>query len=124
MGHHQMTHRKVRHGYWDEELDARIDAEPFRSAEDEFFAGLEEPTVLAAHHEMYEAMNHLTKRQALVLRLHYGLDCEPFTTREIAEFLSWHQSTVQEHLEAGRRRLNFLLVPRHSGALRDSVRDD
>lgn len=107
-----VTHRQVKHGFWDEDLQAQVDAVPFPSAEEQFFAEGEEPQERCTHDELYEALNRLTKRQALVVRLHYGLDCEPFTTREIAEFLSWHQSTVQEHLDAARRRLLGILEPR------------
>ena len=103
--------RQVRHGFWDEEYAARVDTAPSPSAEDEFFAEepLEPP---CTHDELYAAIRKLTTRQAFVVRLFYGLGCEPLSMTEIAELVGWHHSTVQEHLQLACKKLTNTLIPR------------
>lgn len=113
--------RGAKHGFWDEELRVRIDEIPFPSAEDEFFAEpvYTEPT--CDHNDLYQALQCLTSRQAFVIRLHYGIECEAMTIQEIADFMTWHHSTVQEHLELGEKSLEKLLIPRENTTSRDST---
>ena len=101
-----MTFRKARRGFWDEDLQQQVDAIPFPSAEEEFFAEAEEPAdEPCTHEELYEAMQHLTARQNFVIRLYYGIECEAMTTIQIASLLGVTHQTVSDHLATARQHL-------------------
>lgn len=100
-----MTHRKVKHGFWDEDLRAQVDAVPFPSAEDQFFAEPEETPEHCTHDELYEALGTLTARQNFVVRLHYGIECEAMRVGEIASLLGVTHQTVVDHLATARHNL-------------------
>ena len=104
-----MTHRKVKHGFWDEDLQAQVDASPFPSAEEQFFAEPEEPTEHCTHDELYGALKTLTARQNFVVRLIYGIECEPMTVQQVAVLMGTDHSTVSKHLRLGREKLENVL---------------
>lgn len=106
-----MTHRKVKHGFWDEDLQAQVDASPFPSAEEQFFAEPEEPVERCTHDELYIALGVLTARQNFVVRLYYGIECEAMTIPQIAHLMGTHHTTVGEHLRVARDKLSTILDP-------------
>jgi DNA-directed RNA polymerase specialized sigma24 family protein len=106
-----VTHRKVKHGFWDEDLQAQIDATPFPSAEDQFFDEPEEKTEHCTHDELYGALKTLTARQNFVVRLYYGVECEAMTIPQIASLMGIHHTTVGEHLQVARVKLLAILDP-------------
>lgn len=101
--------RRAKRGFWDEELRAQVDASPFPSAEEEFFAEEEEPAEHCTHDDLYEAMGSLTARQNFVVRLFYGIECEAMTLQQIAVLMGIHHSTVREHLFVAQGKLRAYL---------------
>lgn len=106
-----MTHRKVKHGFWDEDLRAQVDAVPFPSAEDQFFAEPEEIPEHCTHDQLYEALGTLTTRQNFVTRLYYGIECEAMTVPQIAVLMGTHHTTISEHLRVAKKKLEAILNP-------------
>lgn len=81
------------------------------STEDVYFEEPDESEPICEHEDLWAAIEHLTARQAFVVRLHYGLaDGEVYTQQEIADMASWSLATVQEHLFRAEQKIYKLLT--------------
>lgn len=46
------------------------------------------------YRDLYEALNHLSERDQIIIKLYYGFGCQPMTQKEIAQLINYKQSYV------------------------------